>query len=66
MTHTYVVLQVSPEAYTEIQNSLERAGYGHAFVDDIARGPLIDMHGIALALDASKSPAERVRRGERP
>lgn len=42
-THTYAVLEISPEAYTEILKKLSAAGY-----DDQLHGDLIDMHGIAL------------------
>lgn len=47
-THTYAVLDVSPEAYAEIRRRLEEAGYAHAFDDRNEGGEVIDMHGIAL------------------
>jgi hypothetical protein len=50
MSHTYVILQVSPAAYDEIKAKLEETGYGHAFHED-TEGPLIDMHGIALQVE---------------
>jgi hypothetical protein len=42
-THTYVILEISPEAHAEIKAKLLAADYGHA-ID----GETIDMHGIAL------------------
>ena len=45
-TYTYVLLDVSPEAYREIRAKLEAAGYDHA-ID----GQHLDMHGIALNCD---------------
>ena len=45
-THTYAVLDVSEAAYTEIADKLKAAGYDHAFDNGV-----IDMHGIALALE---------------
>lgn len=53
MTYTYAVLDVSPATYTEIADKLRAAGYDHAFhtqSDD--RRTVIDMHGIALAVEA--------------
>jgi len=62
-THTYAVLEISPEAYREIRERLEAAGYQHAFhrhVHEVTRGgalegevsyEAIDMHGIALRAD---------------
>ena len=44
MTHTYVVLELSPAAYDEIAGKLRAAAYDHAFGDDGE----IDMHGIAV------------------
>lgn len=45
-THTYVLLEVSKEAYQEIKDKLLAAGYDHLF-DPIDEGE-IDMTGIAL------------------
>jgi hypothetical protein len=42
---TFVVLEVSREAYLEIYNLLAGAGYHHVFIDGA-----IDMHGIALTM----------------
>lgn len=49
MTHTrtYVILEVSPSAFAEIEQKLRAASYGHAFATDEGR-LTIDMHGIAL------------------
>ena len=51
-THTYAILEVSPETYEEIKKKLEAASYQHAF-----HGDVIDMHGIALqaSVDDKKS-----------
>lgn len=46
-THTYVILEIDPEAYEEIAAKLRAAGYDHAFGPDGE----IDMHGIAIAPD---------------
>jgi hypothetical protein len=47
-THTYVELDISPEAFSEIKEKLLAADYGHAFMED---GTVIDMHGIAVKAD---------------
>ena len=52
MTHTYVVLRVSPAAYNEIREKLEAVGYQHAFLDD----DRIDMHGLALQIQPEPEP----------
>ena len=49
ITRTYAILKVSPAAYEEISKALRAAGYDHAFHDDDEHGPIVDMHGIALA-----------------
>jgi len=46
-THTYVVLEVSSDAYQEIKLKLKAAGYDHAFMSNGE----IDMHGIAVSED---------------
>jgi hypothetical protein len=51
VTHTYVVLEISPAAFAEIESKLKAAGYEHTFHEDREHGSLIDMHGIALAMD---------------
>lgn len=55
ITHTYVVLEISPEAHAEIKTKLLDAGYDH-FID----GETIDMHGIALEPDGPKCQAAGV------
>lgn len=68
MTHTFVLLDVSQTAYREVRELLEKAGYGHAFVDSGDGTECIDMQGIALHPDvasvngAAKRAASR-RRG---
>jgi hypothetical protein len=59
-TRTYAILEVSPEAFTEIEHKLRKAGYGHAFSRN--EGALtIDMHGIALQSEGAIALAERER-----
>lgn len=53
-THTYVVLELSEKAFSEIKSKLEQAGYQHTFHDEPAHSGkparlVIDMHGIAVA-----------------
>lgn len=50
-THTYVVLDIDPEAFADISKKLRDAGYDHCFMPDGE----IDMHGIAIAPDPSMS-----------
>ncbi len=47
MSHTYVIVDVSPSTYAEVRRALEAASYQHAFHDDGA-GEVIDLHGLAL------------------
>lgn len=58
MTYTYAVLDVSPAVYEEVKELLFTAGYQHAFREGDERGPVIDMHGIALRANPKK--AEKV------
>ena len=51
MTHTYVILELSPAAWQEISDKMRDAGYSHAFHDDTEHGEVIDMHGIAVAAE---------------
>ncbi len=46
-THTYAILEVSPEAFEEIRAKLEEVGHQVQFHEDDGES-LIDMHGIAL------------------
>jgi hypothetical protein len=55
MTHTYAILNVSPEAYREIREKLEAAGYDGQF-HDRENGEVIDMHGIALQQHPGRCP----------
>jgi hypothetical protein len=50
MTHTFVLLELSQEAYDEIASKLKNAGYDHAFEDH----GVIDMHGLAVHAKRSK------------
>lgn len=50
-THTYAILELSHAAYNEINAKLRAAGYHHVFHEDSSHGTVMDMHGIALALD---------------
>lgn len=45
MSHTYVVVEISPEAYEEIRAQLEDADYHHVLND----APPLDMYGLAVA-----------------
>lgn len=56
-THTYAILEVSPEAYNEIHEALERAGYHHTFIQGRGEAEIIDMAGIALRM----RPYDKVR-----
>lgn len=47
-THTYTVLPVSSQAFQEIKEKLEEAGYDHA-IQHTDGDLVIDMHGIALS-----------------
>ena len=49
-TYTYAILEVSPEAYNEIHEALEAAGYQHAFHQEPNEPEVIDMAGIALRM----------------
>jgi hypothetical protein len=51
-TYTYVILDLSAEAYREIARKLRDAGYDHVFHEDDGR-VVIDMHGIAVAEGAA-------------
>lgn len=51
-THTYVVLEISQDAYDEIRAKLRAADYHHAFMDDGE----IDMHGIAINAPIAEAP----------
>lgn len=44
MTHTYVLMDLTPQAYQEIATKMRDAGYDHVFNQDGE----IDMSGIAI------------------
>lgn len=48
MSYTYVILEISPKAYSEIADKLREANYHQAFHVDGSQ-IVIDMHGIAVA-----------------
>ena len=50
MTHTFVILEISKEAFNEISSKLREAQYDHSFIED----DLIDMHGIAIKREKKK------------
>jgi hypothetical protein len=53
-THTYAILELSGQAFAEIKEKLEAAGYQHAFNEDDGRA-VIDMHGIAVAAETENN-----------
>lgn len=57
-THTYAVLEISAAAYAEIRAKLLAAGYWHAVHDGTDR-EVIDMHGIAVAVQPPKRSRNR-------
>lgn len=58
-THTYAILQISPEAYNEIRRYLKAYGYEHAFHEQDGK-EVIDMHGIAVQeRTGGKGPCSR-------
>jgi len=64
-TYTYAVLEVSAEAYAEIKAKLEEAGYQHAFHENgDEHGTVIDMRGIALAIEPAPVPVDLFVRRE--
>jgi hypothetical protein len=52
-THTFVVLDLSPTAFSEIRSKLEAYGYSHAFLRWRDGRDVIDMQGIAVASESS-------------
>ena len=59
MTYTYATVPVSPAAFTEIRNRLEQAGYSESIFQTL-KGPVIDMHGLALVLEQQEQPSAEV------
>ena len=47
-THTFVLLELSPAAFSEIHDKLKEADYGHAFLEEDGQ-VVIDMHGIGVS-----------------
>lgn len=54
-THTYAILELSGPAFAEIRTKLAAAGYADAIHPDDDR-EVIDMHGLAVAMDQSPRP----------
>jgi len=63
MTHTFVTLKISEEAFDEIRDLLHAAGYAHAI--HVSRR-LIDMHGLALERGEPKPVADNIAGGLEP
>ncbi len=57
-TYTYVVLDLSKAAFDEIKAKLAAAGYEHAFHQDSERGLVIDMNGLAVAVEDKRPTSE--------
>jgi hypothetical protein len=53
VTHTYVVMELSIESYSEIRAAMLTAGYQHA-INDAGE---IDMQGIAVQVREGDAPA---------
>lgn len=54
-THTFVILELSTDAFKEIYEKLKEAKYDHAFIHEEGR-ITIDMHGIAVATHEKSQP----------
>ena len=60
MTYTYVLMEISKSAYNEIAGKLRSAGYNQAFHLSDSRGDVVlDMHGIALAVESDTDRLQR-------
>jgi hypothetical protein len=55
ITHTYVVMQVSPSTYKEINDKLLATGYHGHLIPKREYGTLLSMQGIALAVDSDSA-----------
>jgi hypothetical protein len=55
-TRTYVILDLSAAAFDEIKAKLTAASYAHAFSQDAERGLVIDMNGLAVAVEKDERP----------
>ena len=51
VTHTYAILEVDAATFADVMGRLLQAGYEHAIHDQDGRA-VIDMHGIALRIEA--------------
>jgi hypothetical protein len=59
-TYTYAIMPVSEQTYEEVYQYLLRVGYESQVHCNREWGPVLDMHGIALAKDSlSSTPVER-------
>lgn len=63
-THTFAILPVSLATYREIADKLQQAGYDHAIFEDEKGSHVIDMHGIALEVEAAVPT--KTREGDQP
>lgn len=59
-THTYALMQISPEAYREIRDRIIEAGYQHTLGSDGE----IDMQGIAVISDPNMVRPSRFKAGD--
>lgn len=57
MTRTFALLEVSPSTFVEVSGKLRDAEYDHAF-HVVGGRDVVDMHGIALAIDQSVAAAK--------
>jgi hypothetical protein len=57
-THTYVMMELSAEAFEEIRGKLVHAGYGDTFIEEEGR-LRIPMQGIAVTSVTANAPALR-------
>ena len=54
-TYTFVTMEVSREAYSEIESKLKEAGYDHALHKLEPGKVVLNMHGIALAKESGNA-----------
>lgn len=62
MSRTYAILELSQAVYDEIKAKLSDAGYDHAFHHDHDHGTVLDMHGIAVAVEKPGTPDDWTKR----
>jgi hypothetical protein len=53
-TYTYAILTVSQATFSEIEGLLTKAGYTNAFLDKFDGRRVINMSGLALAVETPK------------